>query len=224
VNPKPEFLLIHTVPSLVELFQRLCREMLPGKKCLHVLDEPLLERVRQRGNLAPEDGTRLLEHIWAGQEIGVRAVLVTCSTVSPAVDAVCDRTDVPVLKIDEAMLRKTVGLAPRIGVCATNPTTLEPTRLALLKEAGRQGKSPKIQMHLAERAWDALAAGDVEAHDRLVAEAVVRLEPEVDAVMLAQASMLRSTPAIYAAGCRIPVLSSPALAIEAVAKVLSSEF
>jgi len=222
MNPKPELLLIHTVPLLVELFQKLCREMLPGNRELHVLDEPLLEGVRQRGGLARGDAERLLGHVKAGERIGVRAILVTCSTISPVVDGVRNRISLPVLKIDDAMVEKAVAMDARLGVCVTNPTTVEPTRLALLKEAARQGKTLKVHLHLVEGAWDALAAGDTETHDRLVAGVAARLEAQVDAVMLAQASMVRSMPAILAAGCRIPVLSSPALAIEAVAKVLGS--
>jgi len=225
VNRKPDLLLIHTVPLLVELFQTLCRERLPGKRELHVVDEPLLEGVRQRGGLALEDADRLLEHVRAAESIGARAILVTCSTISPAVDRIRNRTSLPVLKIDDAMVQKAVAMDARLGVCVTNPTTVEPTRLALSNEAARQGKSVKVELHLVKGAWDALAAGEAGAHDRLVTEAVVRIQPKVDVVILAQASMLRSMPAILAAGCRIPVLSTPALAIEEVAKVLgSSEF
>ena len=54
--------LIHTVPPLLSVFDRLGAELLPGVKRMHVLDEPLLERIRQRGHLAPEDSGRVQAH------------------------------------------------------------------------------------------------------------------------------------------------------------------
>lgn len=55
--------LVHTVPPLIEVFNRLAAERLPGVKVLHILDEAMLERVKRRGGLAAEDGARLAEHV-----------------------------------------------------------------------------------------------------------------------------------------------------------------
>ncbi|MDI7277516.1 MAG: aspartate/glutamate racemase family protein, partial [Anaerolineae bacterium] len=127
--------LVHTVAPLVGVFQRLGAEMLPDVRLLHILDEPLLERVRRRGSLAPEDGERLCQHASAAEAVGAAAVLVTCSTVSPCVDAVRAAARIPVLKIDEAMIAEAVSRGRRVGVVATAPTTLEPTRQALESRA-----------------------------------------------------------------------------------------
>ena len=40
---------IHTVPPLLPVFAQLGAELLPGVKVFHILDEPLIERVRRRG-------------------------------------------------------------------------------------------------------------------------------------------------------------------------------
>ncbi len=100
--------LVHTVPPLIEVFNRLAAELLPGVRVLHVLDEPLLEQVRQRGHLAEEDAMRLGTHVREAAQIGAAAVLVTCSTVSPCVDAVRQQAEVPVLRIDEVMIREAI--------------------------------------------------------------------------------------------------------------------
>jgi len=217
----PDLLLIHTIPILVEVFDKLCRQTLSSCRWLHVLDEPLLERVRGRGRLAPEDAERVLEHLRMAEELGVRLALITCSTISPVVELVRAQTTVSLLEIDRPMLRTAVEIGPRIGVFATNPTTVEPTRQSLMKEADNQGKAIRIMTYFVEGALEALRAGDWATHDQAVAMAVAQAVPEVDTIVLAQATMARCRRAILANGCRVPVLFSPDLAMREVAAILA---
>ena len=43
-----QLVMIHTVSPLLDVFNRLGGELLPGIGLTHILDEPLLERVRQQ--------------------------------------------------------------------------------------------------------------------------------------------------------------------------------
>ena len=143
---------IHTVPLLVDVFNRLAAELLPGVGRMHILDEPLLERVIQRGASAPEDAQRLAEHVSLAAAIGVQAVLVTCSTLSPSVDDLPGAIPIPVFKIDAAMIRQAVSLGGRIGVLATNASTLRPTQSLLETEAALAGRSITTTLRLVEDA------------------------------------------------------------------------
>ena len=204
--------LVHTVPPLLAVFDRLVAEMLPGVKWMHILDEPLLEGIRQRGHLAPEDSVRLHAHATLAQQVGASAVLVTCSTVSPSVDGVPPMA-IPVMKIDEAMIEQAVAAGAKIGVVATNVTTMEPTKQMLLAQAGRAGKSIQVELVLVENALPALMKGDGVTHDRSVKKAVMDLMGRADVVVLAQASMARVLDVIPEGERRVPVLSSPHLAL-----------
>jgi len=62
--------LVHTVPPLVAAFTEWSREILPDVRLLHVLDEPILERIRRRGARSPEDDERLAGHIALAEDIG----------------------------------------------------------------------------------------------------------------------------------------------------------
>lgn len=214
--------LIHTVPPLVEVFARLAGEMLPDVTLLHVLDEPLLEHVKQAGGIGDTDVARLAAHVEEAALVGAEAVLVTCSTVSPAVDGVRATAPIPVLKIDEAMVAEAVRKGNIIGVVATNRTTLEPTRHLLESEAARHGRPIAVDMRFVESALPALLAGDGATHDRLVAAAVADLAPQVDVVVLAQASMARALALIPPTGST-PVLASPPLALAAVVALLAEQ-
>lgn len=212
--------LVHTVSPLVPEFDRLCSELLPGVIIKHVLDELLLERVYRRGRLAPEDAERLWGHVQMAVELGAAAVLVTCSTISPCVDAIRERASVPVIRIDDAMIAGALRLGTRVGVVATNATTLEPTRKSLLARAEASHRVVEVESILVEGALTALLAGDVETHDHLVAKAVLDLARHVDVVMLAQASTARVLPMIPQGP--IPVLSSPRLALGQIREMIKT--
>lgn len=212
--------LVHTVPPLIEVFNRLAAELLPGVRVLHVLDEPLLEQVRQRGHLADEDALRLGTHVQAAARIGAAAVLVTCSTVSPCVDPVREQAELPVLRIDDVMIRNAVVQGRRIGVIATNRTTLEPTRQLLLAEAARTGTQVEVELVMVEGALPALLNGDGATHDRLVRLAVLALATRSDVIILAQASIARVMSVLSLDALPIRVLSSPHLALHEAARLL----
>jgi Asp/Glu/hydantoin racemase len=220
-NGGRKLVLVHTVPPLVDVFTQLCRDLLPEVPLLHVLDEPLLERIKQRGSLAAEDDERLAAHVELAQEAGAGVVLVTCSTVSLCVDAVRDRFSIPVLKIDEAMARQAVRSGRRIAVVATAATTLEPSRALLQEEAGRAGADVEIVLRLVDDALAALLAGDGATHDRLVELAVREEAARSDVVVLAQATMSRVLKVMGDRPAPAPVLSSPLLALAEVRRILS---
>jgi Asp/Glu/hydantoin racemase len=214
--------LIHTVSPLLAVFDKLVPELLRGVHPMHVLDEPLLERVRLRGHLAPEDSERLGAHVSAAEQVGGHAVLVTCSTISPCVDDVRTRAGIPVVKIDEAMISEAVATAARIGIVATISTTLEPTRRLLHARADASGQAIVTEQVLVEQALPALLGGDGATHDRLVKEQTLELAQRVDVVVLAQASMARVLEAMPEAERRVPILSSPHLALAQVGQLLEA--
>lgn len=214
--------LVHTVSPLVPVFNHLGTELLPGVRLMHILDEPLLERVRQRGRLAPEDAQRVAEHVATAEEAGAAAVLVTCSAISPCVDQARISATIPIIKIDDAMIARAVATSSRIVVVATNRTTLEPTRQALEAEAARTGRGVQVTLTLVEGALDALLAGDDATHDDLVSAAVLEAVERAQVVVLAQASMARVLDVIPEARRSVPVLSSPHLALREVARLLAS--
>jgi aspartate/glutamate racemase len=189
---------------------------LPGVRRMHVLDEPLLERVRQRGSLAAEDSKRLESRVAVARQVGADAVLVTCSTISPCVDDVGPLFDIPVIKIDEAMIAEAIDVGTRIGVLATNETTLAPTCQSLQARAVRVGKAVHTEAVLVEGALPALLGGDAAAHDRLVITALRDLAARSDVIVLAQATMARVLDAIAQPYCGPPILSSPHQALRQV--------
>ncbi|TCK19744.1 Asp/Glu/hydantoin racemase [Ancylobacter aquaticus] len=214
----PRLALIHTVPSLVARFGPLVEEALPCWTFVHSVDESLLAETVRAGHLTDATRARLAAEVQA-DAAGADAVLVTCSTLGEAVDALRPTTPVPLFRIDRGMAEEAVRRARRIGVLATLSTTLEPTGRLIRATASAAGRDVTMVARLCEGAFARLVAGDREAHDRLVREAFDEVAPQVELVVLAQASMAGALPA--SAQQRIAVLTSPELGIAAVAAELT---
>jgi Asp/Glu/hydantoin racemase len=208
---------VHTVTSLTSSFTELAEELVPDAEVFHITDETLLAITRREGRLTPTTRRRVLGYVESAAEAGADVVLVTCSSIGPAVDASRDFVDVPLVRIDEAMADEAVRIGSRIGVVATLASTLEPT--AQLIE--RKGDGITVTAHLCEGAFEALAAGDRDRHDELVREGLRAAFAGNDVVVLAQASMARVVDTLAADERSVPILSSPRLAMERVAALLA---
>ena len=176
-----------------------------------MVDESLIQQTIAAGKLQKVTVRRLIGMVESASMIGVDGVLVTCSSIGPAVSLAARLFAIPVIRVDEAMAEKAVRQGRRIGVLATLRTTLEPTIALLREKSAAAGIATQIEESLCDGAFQAVLAGDTETHDHAVSQALTELAGKVDLVVLAQASMarvLQQMPELT-----VPVLSSPELAV-----------
>ncbi len=214
--------LIHTSPVLVQAFTALCRRVLPEVTAFHMVDESLIRNTISAGRLQKATVRRLVSQIDSAFQAGADAVLVTCSSIGPGVEAARPLFEAPVLRVDEAMAQKAIEAGERIGVLATLRTTLDPTVQLLRDTAARAGTAREIQACLCDGAFEAILAGDTSTHDRLVLEQLSGLMRRSDVVVLAQASMARVVDNLPSGERLTPIFASPELAILQARDVLSA--
>jgi Asp/Glu/hydantoin racemase len=212
---------VHTVLSLPATFASLADELVPGAEIFHIVDESLLGLTRKSGSLSAATSRRVLGYVESAAEAGADVVLVTCSSIGAAVDASRSFVTVPVVRVDEPMADEAVRLGTRVGVLATLTTTLEPTAELVDRRGRAAGKPVQVVSHVCAGAFEALQAGDRGRHDELVREGLRGLSGDVDVVVLAQASMARVVDALPDDERTVPILSSPRLAMERVAELVS---
>jgi len=212
--------LIHTSATLVPVFAQLCKEKLPAVQTFNIVDDSLVRAIGARGRLTPDIARRVEAYITSAEAGGADHILVTCSSIGPAVEASAPFSAVPVLRVDQPMADLAVQTGRRIGVIATLPTTLEPTADLVRRRAALAGREIELTSRLCAGAFDALMSGNAGEHDALVAAALKELASQVDVIVLAQASMARVVDSLAPAGRSVPILASPALAIEHLATVL----
>jgi len=216
----PQIAMIHTVSGLIPLFDGLAKQHLPQWQGFNVLDESLLRSTIRDGALSQTTMWRLAQMVHSAVEAGARAVVVTCSSLGLAVDAAKPFCPVPLFRIDEGMAQAAVALGPRIGVLATLRTTLDPTSDLILRSAAQAGQPCTVIAELAEGAFQKLGAGDTAGHDAMVAQSLRKLAPRADVIVLAQASMARAFALVQDELHPLPVLTSPELGMQHIARQL----
>lgn len=219
-NDTPALAMIHTVVGIVPAFNELVRLHLPGWRSFNMLDESLLGNTIREGALSPQTMRRLTGHVWSAVDAGASAVLVTCSSLGPAVDAAMPLCPVPLFRIDDGMAIEAVRRGNRIGVLATLATTMNPTTRLIERHAQRIGHTVSVAGRLCDGAFDKLRSGDRAAHDAMIREGFASLVGSVDVVVLAQASMANALTEMSEAS--VPVLTSPELGVLHMAAALNA--
>lgn len=209
--------LVHTSATLVPVFQKLCSDYLPGVNVFNIVDDSLIKDVISRNELTKLTSKRVVDHVASAEAAGADFILVTCSSIGAAIESAAGLTGVPVLRVDQPMADLAVNTGKKIGVIATLPTTLGPTSDLVKRRAAVAGKEIELTSILCEGAFEALMGGQPEKHDEMVAKALVELSAKVDVIVLAQASMSRVVDGLPDAEKRVPILASPALAIQHIA-------
>lgn len=213
--------LVHTGTFLAPIFTKLVKEQMPDVDVFNIVDESLINNTIAARRLTPETSRRVAQHLQSAEDAGADAILVTCSSIGPAVEQARPFLTIPVLRVDQPMADEAVRLGRRIGVIATLQTTLEPTANLIKQRATAQSKEVEVVHQLCEGAFEAVRTGDTATHDRLVAAGLRELMPKVDVVVLAQASMARVTDAMPDADKSVPILSSPALGVAAAKQMMA---
>ena len=212
--------LVHTSATLVPVFAQLCKEKLPGVNVFNIADDSLVQGIITAGSLTPTIARRVAAYLESAELAGADYIMVTCSSIGPAVEAAAKLIGVPVLRVDQPMADKAATTGKKIGVIATLRTTLEPTADLISRRAALAGKQIELISRLCEGAFDALMSGQPAVHDAKVAAALKELSQQVDVIVLAQASMARVVDTLAPEDKRVPILASPAIAVDYLATIL----
>jgi Asp/Glu/hydantoin racemase len=211
----PRLAILHTAAFLVDVFKPLVAQAYPGLDTYHVVDESLLQDLIRHGT-SEGLNRRVATHAILARDAGASVILFTCSSTSPAVEIARRLVDIPILKIDDPMAERAVGLGRRIGLVCTTASTKAPSEALLLDHAAAKGRSIEVIPVLRSDAYEARLAGDQTAHDRIVVEAALDLAAQCDVIVLAQASLAHLGPVLQTR-TGVPILTSPALCVEALA-------
>jgi len=220
--PKRTLALIHTSPVLVPIFNALAAKILTDTRVFHMVDESLIGNTIRAGALQKDTIRRIVHQIESAREAGADAILLTCSSIGAAVPVARQLFYFPILRIDERLAAEAIKAGLRIGVLATLKTTLEPTVTLLRDTAVAQQRPSEINAHLCEGAFEAVISGDVATHDKAVAAGLQTLAASSDVIVLAQASMARVIDAMGDGLPKLPILSSPSLAMTQAKEILDA--
>lgn len=205
--------------GLVETTRKLAAERLPGVETVHIADSGLVGDIIRAGEITPAVRRRLMYQFESAAVAGADAIVCACSSVGAITEMADMLLDVPVIRIDQAMIDEAVANYDRIGVLASVESTIGPTTDCIRRAALRAGREVSIVARVAQGAYQAQSAGNREEHDRLLMACAMEMHEGIDALLLAQGSMARmEQPLAEALGK--PVLSSPERCMRALAALI----
>lgn len=203
---------LHTSPVHTSTFDRLVADINPDLETVVVVDESLLDEARREAPSHPNVVDGIAAALDTLELAGASTVVCTCSTIGGEAERLGAQRSIDVARVDRAMAESAIATGTRIVVVAALESTFRPTRRLLESVAASRGASVTITTVLCEGAWDAFEAGEHDRYLRAVAATCASLDGSYDVIVLAQASM---ADAALLQESSTPILSSPALAVEA---------
>lgn len=208
-----------TTSESVESINAEIRKQLDERlEIINYQDPTILDEVCKQGYVTASAAARLVSMFMQAISDGADAMLNCCSSVGEVVDAVQNLaryTGIPIVRIDEEMCREAVRLGKRIGIVATIPTTLEPTKNTVLRMAREMNR----QVILVDGFMKGTFGIEQDIFKKMICDKVAEIIDKVDVILLAQGSMAY-TEEILAERFKKPVLSSPRFGVAALAKAL----
>ena len=197
-----------TTPELIELVEKEVGDVLPRETEVASYQDPsILAEVRDAGYVTAPPAARLVGMYMTAVSEGADAILNICSSVGEVADAAQDiarYTGIPIVRVDEEMCREAVRQGKRIGVMATLPTTLNPTKNTILRVAREMNR----QVELVDALVDGGFGLDQEQFKALMSEYAGTIAGKVDVILFAQGSMAYCEEYIHEKYGKV-VLSSP---------------
>ena len=213
---------IYTGAALVKPLSDLLKEALPDCQVMNVLDDSMISDIISAGKMTKEVTRRLYGYYEVVCASGAELILNTCSSIGDAVYGAREFFPIPIVRIDEPMVRRAIELTDSIAVLATLSTTLDPTIRLIERCAQEAGKNVRIVSALAEGAFSAITSGDAVTHDRLIAETAKQVSDSCGVILLAQGSMARMEEPLHQLTGRA-VLSSPRYGAQLVKGILEGK-
>ncbi len=203
---------IHTTPATLQSTEELIKKIIEDAEVMNILDDTILK------DMAAEHRVDLVKDRWITyatilEKMGANAVLSACSTVGPFAEEADKILKIPVVRIDAAMAEKAAEIGGNITVLATFKPTLKPTT-DLIK---RKNPNADIKTVLIDEAYNELALGNREKHNKLIADKVKEESNTADVIVLAQASMASALDEKSE-----KILTSPEMGIMNLKKILES--
>ncbi len=179
---------LHTAESNVAVFDAAAQSLGIAKEVLrHEVRAELLAAAEAAGGLTQEivkaTGAVLLELCHAAD-----AVILTCSTLGPAVATIEEAAGLPVLRVDGALAERAASVGGKVVALCAVETTMGPTTELFAEAARRSGAS--VEVRLVAGAWALFKAGDSDGYLAAIANAAdAAYDDGASIVALAQASM-----------------------------------
>ncbi len=214
----PRIGLIHATTLSMDPTKQAFSRLWPEARFFHVLDNSLSDDRNKHTDLSDDLIRRIKVLADYALSCKTDGLLFTCSAFGAAIERVAAAAPVPVLKPNQAMFERALDIGGPIVMLATFQPSIASMEIEFQVMAQSAGKNVDLKSICVPEARTALNAGNVDTHNRLLAEAAADVTC-ASAIMLAHFSVDRAVSEIEKR-IDIPVLSPPADAVTHFRKLL----
>ncbi len=190
----------------------------PEARIINLIDESLYADFAGGKPQTEETGERVSKLLHYAADAGADGMIFTGSVFGRWVEMARSDIEVPCLTSFEAMIEEAFANGNRFGILVTAPGSLK----CLVEDIDRYSRVHNLTYstidHIEDAARPIILAGDIETHDRMVAEAAANIT-DCDCLMLGQFSMGRAAQAIGDVPGR-PVLTAPEAGVRKLKRLL----
>lgn len=209
---------VHTTALLMEGLRKDMALQHPHIDTFHVLNEGVLQDLT-RGEERQGVYRRVVQQLLLAADNLADIIVMTCTSLSPAVDIARGLCPVPIVKIDDPMAAEAVRLGRRIAVLCTSTSTPGPSAGLLRQHAAAMGREVLVETVVRPEAHTALFAGDPARHDAILTEAARDAATRSDVLVLSHMTLAHLKDGFTQWGK--PVLSSTPLLMADLARRLA---
>jgi len=219
MSESPSIVLFHVHKDAMNAAVTAFERDWPEARISNILEDGLFQWVCETGGVVPDmyDAFHRLTEYAVGR--GADGILYSCSAFRECIDACIETFEIPMLKPNDAMIEAALEIGDRIAVLATVGPTITSISAEIEEMARASGRRVTLTPHMVDEAFDAMAAGDGDTHDRLVSD-MAKTIGDADVIVLAQFTLARAVPAVTAV-TDIPVLNSPSAAVAKMRELLA---
>ena len=203
--------LIHATRVAIAPIEEAAKKHWPEAEMFSILEEALsADRATDR---VPVDqlNDRIVTLARYAEQLDPAGILYTCSAFGDGIETAASTSPLPVLKPNEAMFEEALEHGNNIAMLYTFPASVEGMEKEFYTEATNRNSNASIHSVFAQGAREALSAGDIDTHNKIIAETATTITG-ADAILLAHFSMAPAANSVRAS-VSMPVLSSPESAI-----------
>jgi Asp/Glu/hydantoin racemase len=188
VSARKRIILLHAYIHSMAPIEKSFQDAWPEAQTLNILDESLYADISEDGDIPPSIKPRLTNLFRHCELSGADGVLFTGSTFGPAVEEARRESAIPVLKSDEAVAERAVGMGERILLMCTARRSGAVVFANIEAAAQAASVQRRIDWMVVAGAKEAISRDDIAEHDRLIAEAAAAVK-DFDVIIFGQFSM-----------------------------------
>lgn len=210
----PLITFVHTADGHIDTFERLFEERGAGLRRRHIVRSDWLAEAIAAG-VTESLRSRVADCLGEAAR-GSDLVVCSCSSLGPMVDAL--GAELPnVLRVDRPLMDKAASLGSTVVVALCLESSRQPSLDLLARSAAGTGTAVHAEVVMCRDAWPLFERNDIDGFARAVAGEVRNALPAIERPSCIALGQLSMAPAgRHLADLSIPVLTSPALAFEAI--------